>query len=72
MPKETILYEILGVSPDTPENEIIIAYYQLAEKFHPHNLKNADDQDEEKFNNIKFAYEVLSDEKKEISTTKTA
>lgn len=56
-------YSILGVSKNAEEHEIKKAYKRLAMKFHPdRNPGNA--QAEEKFKDIKEAYEVLIDAKK--------
>ncbi|WP_392566311.1 molecular chaperone DnaJ [Utexia brackfieldae] len=60
-------YEILGVGRDADEREIKKAYKRLAMKFHPD--KNQDDKAnaEEKFKEIKEAYEVLTDAQKRAS-----
>jgi len=56
-------YEILGISRNASEDEVKKTYRRLAMKYHPD--RNADDHtSEEKFKQIKEAYEVLSDSHK--------
>jgi molecular chaperone DnaJ len=56
-------YEVLGVGRDADENELKKAYRRLAMKYHPD--RNAGDtKAEERFKEIKEAYEVLSDSSK--------
>lgn len=57
-------YEILGITKSADEKEIKKAYKRLAMKHHPD--KNQDDKAaaEEKFKEIKEAYEVLTDPQK--------
>jgi len=56
-------YEILGVPKSAEEREIKKAYKRLAMKFHPD--RNQGDKDaEEKFREIKEAYEILTDDQK--------
>jgi DnaJ family protein A protein 2 len=65
MPKDTKLYELLNVSPTANESEIRKAYYKLAKIHHPDKAKDGDNEKaEEKFKEIKFAYEVLTDKSK--------
>ncbi|XP_077451480.1 dnaJ homolog subfamily A member 2b [Stigmatopora argus] len=60
---DTKLYDILGVSSSASENELKKAYRKLAKEYHPD--KNPDAGD--KFKEISFAYEVLTNpEKKEL------
>jgi DnaJ family protein A protein 2 len=35
MPKETRLYDLLGVQPEATEAEIKRGYYKMAKEFHP-------------------------------------
>lgn len=55
-------YEVLGVSKDASKQEIRRAYRKLARKYHPDVNKSEDAQ--EKFIEVKEAYEVLSDDQK--------
>lgn len=56
-------YKILGVPKSAEEREIKKAYKRLAMKYHPdRNPEN--NKAEEKFKEIKEAYEILTDEKK--------
>lgn len=64
------LYETLEVSKNASADEIKKAYRRLARKYHPD--INKEKGAEEKFKEINAAYEILSDEKNELSMTNTA
>ncbi|KAM9307325.1 dnaJ homolog subfamily B member 5 [Pholidichthys leucotaenia] len=55
-------YKVLGVTPESNEDEIKKAYRKLALKFHPD--KNSDADAEDRFKEIAEAYEILTDPKK--------
>ena len=55
-------YDVLGVSKDADEQEIKKAYRKLARQYHPD--VNKEDDAEEKFIEIKDAYDTLSDPQK--------
>uniref|UniRef100_A0A2R5LMI6 Putative molecular chaperone n=1 Tax=Ornithodoros turicata TaxID=34597 RepID=A0A2R5LMI6_9ACAR len=60
------LYDILGVSRNASEHEIKKAYRKLAKEYHP----DKNPQEGEKFKEISYAYEVLTDpRKREIYNT---
>jgi len=61
MPVDTKLYDILGVAPTASVNEIKKQYKKLARQYHP---DKAGAEHEEKFKEIAFAHEVLSDQQK--------
>ena len=50
-------YRSLGVGKTASDKEIKIAYYKLAQKYHP----DKDGGNEAKFKEISNAYQVLSD-----------
>ncbi len=58
-------YEVLGVNRDASEDDIKKAYRKLAMKHHPdRNQGDAAKTSEEKFKEVKEAYEILSDASK--------
>lgn len=57
------LYELLEVDRNASKEEIKKSYRKLAKKYHP-DLNPGDDDAQEMFKEINFAYEVLSDENK--------
>jgi DnaJ-class molecular chaperone len=56
-------FKILGVTIESPEAEIKIAYRKLSKKFHP-DVNNNDKYFEERFKEIQEAYEVLTDKRR--------
>ncbi|XP_031497653.1 chaperone protein dnaJ 1, mitochondrial isoform X2 [Nymphaea colorata] len=60
---EKNLYEILGVSTDAKREEIKKAYHDLAKKYHPDISKN-NAASKRKFQEIRDAYEILSNAEK--------
>ena len=59
-------YEVLGVSRDATEREVKKAYKRLAMKYHPDRTKG-DEALEEKFKEVKEAYEILNDPNKKAA-----
>jgi molecular chaperone DnaJ len=59
-------YEVLGVSQSATEKEVKKAYKRLAMKLHPDRTKG-DDALEEKFKEVKEAYEILNDPQKKAA-----
>jgi molecular chaperone DnaJ len=58
-------YDVLGVARDASEEEIKKAYRKLAMKYHPdRNQGDKSKQAEEKFKEVKEAYEILTDANK--------
>jgi molecular chaperone DnaJ len=55
-------YEILGVKKDASEKDIKKAYRKLAKELHPDHNKSA--EAEQKFKEVRDAYDVLSDSQK--------
>jgi len=60
MEKEKDYYEILGIDKDASEKEIKLAYRKLAKKYHP-DLNRTDSNANEKFIELKEAYDTLID-----------
>ncbi len=57
------LYAILGVARGASDDEIRKAYRKLARKYHP-DVNPNDPKAEDRFKEVAFAYDVLSDEEK--------
>ncbi len=57
-------YKVLGVDKNASDAEIKKSYRKMAMKFHPDRNKEKPEQAEEKFKQVKEAYEILSDQKK--------
>lgn len=63
MAEKRDLYEVLGVSKSSSDDEIKKAYRSLAKKYHP-DLNPGDKEAEAKFKEVGEAYEILSDPQK--------
>ena len=63
-PKDNKLYDVLGVSRESTEDEIKKSYKKLAMKHHPDRNKENKDVNEKKFKEISHAYEILKDKDK--------
>ena len=60
-------YEILGVNKSADEREIKKAYKRLAMKYHPDKNQDNKAEAEEKFKEVKEAYEILTDPQKKAA-----
>ena len=60
--KKNDFYDMLGVNDKTDAKQIKLAYYKMAQKYHPDRAGDKDQQKIEKFKSISNAYEVLVDE----------
>ncbi len=56
-------YEVLGVKPETSDEEIARAYRKLAKRYHP-DLNPGNKEAEARFKEIAAAYDLLSDKEK--------
>jgi molecular chaperone DnaJ len=57
-------YKLLGVEKNASDAELKKSYRRMAMKFHPDRNKDDPAKAEEKFKQVKAAYEILSDPKK--------
>lgn len=55
-------YEVLGISQDASKQDIKKAYRKLARQYHPD--VSEEENAQEKFKEVKEAYETLSDDQK--------
>ncbi len=60
---EKDLYAVLGVARDAPDDDLRRSYRRLVREFHP-DVNPDDPAAEERFKEVSFAYEVLSDPEK--------
>ncbi len=56
--QDVSLYDVLGVAADATPEDIRLAFLGLAHRFHPD--LNSDDAHEERFKQLRHAYEILS------------
>ena len=61
--EEKDLYEVLGVARGASAEEVRKSYHRLARRYHP-DVNPNDKQAEERFKEISFAYDILSDTQK--------
>ncbi len=64
MVKDTKLYDILEISPEASEKEILKAYYKLSKIWHPDRNPNNVEEATKKFQAISNAKDILTDPKK--------
>lgn len=64
MVKDTILYDRLGISPDSNDEQIRKAYNQLSKKWHPDKNQDNIEEAKVKFQEISEAKEILLDNEK--------
>ena len=59
-------YDVLGIDPKSDSETLQNAYAELAQKYHPN---NPDTGDQEAFDAVNAAYEVLSDPRSGLHST---
>ncbi len=64
MVKDTKLYDILEISPEASDKEILKAYYKLSKIWHPDRNPNNIEEATKKFQAISNAKDILTDPKK--------